>query len=79
MGYISLGPVRDLTFIQTENIKSAVRTESKIPGKPYCIHIELIKGKPKIIYFALEEEVIKDLRKISVERGKDFKISNFSR
>ena len=79
MGYISLGPVRDLTFIQTENIKTAIRTKSKNPEKPYCIQIELIKGKSKFIYFALEEEVVKDLRKISVERKKDFKINNFSR
>ncbi len=74
---ISIGPIGNLTFVQSQNIISVAPVKSDNPEKPYCLHIELSGGKSKHIYFALESDIEKDLKKISVEKEKILKENNF--
>lgn len=79
MRSISVGPVNDLSFIQSENIKSVDIIESDNSKKPFCINVEFHNGKSKLIYFIIEEDANKNLRKIKTEMEKVFKNNNFQK
>ncbi len=77
MGYISVGPVLDLTYVQSESIKSVKSIESDNSRKPYCINIEFHNGKSKQVYFITEDDEERNLKKIRIEMQKVLKFNNF--
>ncbi|HMQ67741.1 MAG TPA: hypothetical protein PKA90_02350 [Ignavibacteria bacterium] len=79
MRSISVGPVNDLSFIQSEFIKSVKSTESDNPKKPYCLIIEFHNGKSKMVYFIMEDEANRNLKKVKTEMQKVFKNNNFQK
>ena len=79
MRSISVGPVSDLSFIQSENIKSVKSAESDNPKKPFCLCIEFHNGKSKMIYFLIEDEANRNLKKVKTEMQKVFKNNNFQK
>jgi hypothetical protein len=79
MRSISVGPVSDLSFIQSENIKSVKSAESDNPKKPFCLCIEFHNGKSKMIYFLMEDEANRNIKKVKTEMQKVFKNNNFQK